>query len=254
MNQHFPSFIFSIFNVISRYAYNCLTQNSLSDKVMCSYSTVLTPQRPPYLKCCPIYWSLLMRRILYWPFWIWAQLLTAWITRSCCLNCSPSYFGLGGAVLAWIRSFLSDRIQRVCFNGCLSLVLLLMYGVPQGSVTGLLMFLLYAAEVFDIIASFQLTRQPYADDTQVYISAPVGETQLCCVWPQDLKPTTNGPPITRIVARFTHAPAQDSHVPALECWLQLWVSCTVVRRCCDCSHCTASSARLQISRLDSRIN
>jgi len=141
--------------------------------------------------------------------------LTAWITRSCCLNCSPSYFGLGGAVLARIRSFLSDRIQRVCFNGCLSLVLLLMYGVPQGSVTGLLLFLLYAAQMFDIIASFQLTGQPYADDTQVYISAPVGETQLCCAWPQDLKPTINGPPITRIVARFTHAPAQDSHVPAL---------------------------------------
>jgi len=33
-----------------------------------------------------------------------------------------------------------------------------------------------------------------------------------------------------------------------QCWLQLWVSCTVVRRCCDC---TASSAQLRMSRLDS---
>jgi len=37
--------------------------------------------------------------------------------------------------------------------------------------------LLYTAEVFDIIASFRLTGHSYADDTQVYISAPVSETQ-----------------------------------------------------------------------------
>jgi len=52
-------------------------------------------------------------------------------------------------------------------------------------------------------------------DTLLALLDPVGETQLCCAWSQDLKPTINGPPITRIVARFTHAPAQDSHVPAL---------------------------------------
>jgi len=59
-----------------------------------------------------------------------------------------SMFGLGGAALAWIRSFLSDRAQR--FSACLSSVLLLMYGVPQGSVIGPLLFLLYAAKVFEI--------------------------------------------------------------------------------------------------------
>jgi len=37
------------------------------------------------------------------------------------------------------------------------------------------------------------------------------------------------------------APAQDPLVcsSTRQCWLQLWVSCTVVRRCCDC---TTSSA------------
>jgi len=38
-------------------------------------------------------------------------------------------------------------------------------------------FCSYTADVFDIIASFRLTRHSYADDTQVYISAPVEETQ-----------------------------------------------------------------------------
>jgi len=48
-------------------------------------------------------------------------------------------------------------------------------------------------------------------------------------------------PITRTVAVFIQAPSQDPLVccSTRQCWLQLWVSCTVVRRCCDS---TASSA------------
>jgi len=73
------------------------------------------------------------------------------------LSTLQSRFGLDGIVLAWIRSFLSDRVQRVCFGGCLSAVLLLIYGVPQESVLGPLLFLLYTAEVFTIIEELRLT-------------------------------------------------------------------------------------------------
>ena len=54
--------------------------------------------------------------------------------------------------------------------------------------------------------------------------------RLCCVWPQHMEPTTNGLPITRTVAIFVQAPAQDPLVRSStrQCWLQLWVSCTVV--------------------------
>ena len=46
---------------------------------------------------------------------------------------------------------------------------------------------------------------------------------LCCVWPQDLELTTSGPPITRTVAIFIQAPAQDPLVcsSTRQCWLQL---------------------------------
>ena len=88
-----------------------------------------------------------------------------------------SRFGLDGVVLTWIRSFLSDRTQRVCFGGCLSAEIALIFGIPQGSVLGPFLFLFYTAELFDIIASLERTGHSYADDTQVYISAPVDERQ-----------------------------------------------------------------------------
>ena len=72
-----------------------------------------------------------------------------------------SRFGLDGAVLTWIRSFLSDRTQRVCFGGRLSAEIALIFGVLQGSVLGPLLFLLYAAKLFDIITSPGLTGHSY---------------------------------------------------------------------------------------------
>jgi len=92
-----------------------------------------------------------------------------------------SRFGLDGAVLAWIQSFLSDRTQRVCFGGCLSAEIALIFRVLQGSVLGPLLFLLYTAELFDIITSLGLIGHSYADDTQVYISAPAVKSQQAAI-------------------------------------------------------------------------
>jgi len=68
-----------------------------------------------------------------------------------------------------------------------------------------------------------------------------------CLQPMDLEPTTNGPRITRTVALLLQAPAQDSFVcsSTRQCWLQLWVSCTIVQRCCDCTASSASTTNVQ---------
>ena len=49
--------------------------------------------------------------------------------------------------LEWIRSFLTDRTQQVSYCGRLSPIQCVLFGVPQGSVLGPLLYVLYTAEL-----------------------------------------------------------------------------------------------------------
>ena len=87
-----------------------------------------------------------------------------------------SSFGISGTALAWLRSFLSGRTQQVVFNGGQSLLNTVTTGVPQGSVLGPLLFLLYTADIPLIAGQFGLGVHCYADDGQLYIFDRAGHS------------------------------------------------------------------------------
>ena len=77
-------------------------------------------------------------------------------------------FGLTSTVLSWLTSYLSDRKQGVRHSGSTSCATPLTCGVPQGSVLGPILFLLYTADIPKLVQQNSLHSQLYADDTQVY--------------------------------------------------------------------------------------
>ncbi len=78
--------------------------------------------------------------------------------------------GITGTALHWFESYLEDRTQSVTIKGTRSKPQTLRFGVPQGSVLGPKLFLVYGVPLGRIIRKHGLERHFYADDTQVYFS------------------------------------------------------------------------------------
>ena len=78
-------------------------------------------------------------------------------------------FGFSGSVITWLSSFLDQRTQQIIFNDMTSDIVTIASGVPQGSVLGPLLFLLYTADVPVIASSHNLGIHCYADDGQLYV-------------------------------------------------------------------------------------
>ena len=78
--------------------------------------------------------------------------------------------GVRGVCLRWFSSYLQDRCQSVCIAGVSSPEARLPFGVPQGSVLGPALFVIYTAQIAEITREHLLLAHFYADDSQLYVA------------------------------------------------------------------------------------
>lgn len=77
--------------------------------------------------------------------------------------------GVGGSMLRIVEHFLTDRKQRVILDGCCGSDVDVVSGVPQGSVLGPLLFVVYTADMFSVVENRLVN---YADDSTLYAAVP----------------------------------------------------------------------------------
>ena len=92
--------------------------------------------------------------------------------------------GLGDGALAWMKSYLSDRSQSVMVDGCMSPPLNIECGVPQGSILGPLLYIIFTNDIPDLVHDHSISQENqqrscqdcgdtvcYVDDTTYYTSS-----------------------------------------------------------------------------------
>ena len=76
-------------------------------------------------------------------------------------------YGIRGNIWTWFRSYLSNRSQFVSYDGIQSTIQSISCGVPQGSILGPLLFIIYINDICNV--SELLFTVLYADDASVVI-------------------------------------------------------------------------------------
>ena len=89
--------------------------------------------------------------------------------------------GVRGNLLKWFTSYLENRMQRVVLKGVFSVWSHIIAGVPQGSILGPILYLLYAEDVCEVI---RCAIRTFADDTLLF---SVGLTEKQCS--KDIQPS-----------------------------------------------------------------
>ncbi|XP_025268586.1 uncharacterized protein LOC112639318 [Camponotus floridanus] len=82
--------------------------------------------------------------------------------------------GIRGKVWHWLESYLKNRTQKVRFNSNYSKVMAIDHGVPQGSVLGPLLFVLYINDITEVCPIGSNVKL-FADDTMIYVTGECSE-------------------------------------------------------------------------------
>ena len=74
-------------------------------------------------------------------------------------------YGISGTALSWFKSYLTGRTQMVTIDNNSSKPSILCFGVPQGSVLGPVLFILYTKPLSNLNEHHSISSQSFADDT-----------------------------------------------------------------------------------------
>lgn len=96
-----------------------------------------------------------------------------------------SLYGISGIALKWFNSYLSNRSQFVTVNDRNSKSTPVAFGVPQGSVLGPILFILYTKPLSSLIKAHSVNSQSFADDTQIHDSCLAEQLQATIETIQD---------------------------------------------------------------------
>ena len=86
------------------------------------------------------------------------------------LNILEHDIGIKGIALLWFKSFLTGRTQCVKIENTVSDTIPVLFGVPQGSVLGPILFNIYISSLSLLIRNFGFNTSGYADDNAAYQS------------------------------------------------------------------------------------
>ena len=109
------------------------------------------------------------------------------VNHAILLQCLVSSYGFRRCVLAWFTSYVDGRMYFVRCRAFKSVPTLVMCRVPQGSVLGPILFLLYTVDLVQLIQGYDLCPHFYADNTQIYgichpsVAAILREKMSACV-------------------------------------------------------------------------